>query len=254
LVYFAYAGWNAVVYFSGDFENPRKNVPLSLLLGTGATTVFYFILGTAFVFVLGFDGLQKVPEAGTAIAAVLGGKTAQMVMTALIAAAILASINGTILAGGKIGYAMARDGTLGIFLGDDHNPVFWQNKMFLAQGGWSILLVLTGGFEMLTELTSLAMLVTAGLSMVALFVLRQKVPASNRLYQFKGFSLLPWTFLLVNLSILIISVHTAIQKTTGESGDNWKAWYNLLGLLGFVVLWVGHQFFSRLKSKSNPPL
>ena len=58
---------------------------LFLLLGTGTTTLFYFILGSAFVFILGFNGLQEVPEAGTAIAGIIGGKPAQSIMTGLIA-------------------------------------------------------------------------------------------------------------------------------------------------------------------------
>ena len=64
---------------------PKKDVPFSLIIGTGATTLFYFILGAAFVSILGFWGLQQVPEAGTAIASAIGGKQAEQVMTALIA-------------------------------------------------------------------------------------------------------------------------------------------------------------------------
>ena len=101
LVYFAYAGWNAVVYFSGDFKNPKKDA-FFFAPRNSTTTLFYFILGSAFVFILGFNGLQEVPEAGTAIAGIIGGKPAQSIMTGLIALAILASINGTVLAGGKL--------------------------------------------------------------------------------------------------------------------------------------------------------
>ena len=250
LVYFAYAGWNAVVYFSGDFENPRRDVPFSLLFGTGATTLFYFILGAAFVYVLGFTGLQNVPEAGTAIAGVLGGTKAKIVMTGLIASAILASLNGTILAGGKIGYAMARDGTLGFRLSTDHRPAFWQNAIFGAQALWSILLILTGGFEALTELTSLAMLVTAGLSMIALFIIRKKTDIQNQLYRFKGFMLAPWIFFIINLGILMVSIQTALVKMRLEDENSWKAWYSLLGIIIFVVLWLSHIAWTRIKNKS----
>jgi basic amino acid/polyamine antiporter, APA family len=250
LVYFAYAGWNAVVYFSGDFENPRRDVPFSLLLGTGATTLIYFILGSAFVFILGFTGLQSVPEAGTAIAGVLGGPKAQLVMTGLIAAAILASINGTVLAGGKIGYAMARDGTLGFRLAENHNTNAWQNILFGVQALWSILLVLTGGFEALTELTSLAMLVTAGLSMIALFVIRKKTEIQTQLYRFKGFMLAPWIFFIVNLGILVVSIRTALVKMHIEDENSWKAWYSLLGIILFVALWLSHLAWTRIKNKS----
>lgn len=250
LVYFAYAGWNAVVYFSGDFEKPRRDVPFSLLIGTAVTTFFYFILGSAFVYILGFQGLQEVPEAGTAIAGVLGGSKAQLIMTGLIAAAILASINGTVLAGGKIGYAMARDGTLGFKLPKDHNAHFWQNLLFGAQALWSILLILTGGFEALTELTSLAMLVTAGLSMIALFLIRKQGNPQSHFHRFRGFMLAPWIFFIVNIGILSISVQAAFNQMNAGAKDSWKALYSLLGLILFITLWLSHFALKRLKKKS----
>lgn len=250
LIYFAYAGWNAVVYFGGDFERPRRDIPISLLLGTGITTAVYFIMGSAFVAILGFGGLQQVPEAGTAIAGVLGGKTAQTVMTALIGTAILASINGTVLAGGKTGYAMARDGTVGFSLPKNHDPKKWQTIFFLIQAVWSTALILTGGFEALTELTSLAMLVTAGLSMIALLKMRRYGLDEKTLYRFKGFLFAPWTFLLINCAVLAVSIANALEAMNAGDEGSWKAWYSLLGLIIFGGLLAGHWTKQRITSST----
>ena len=131
---------------------------------------------------------------------------------------------------------MAKEGTLGIKLNETHQPVRWQNLLFILQAMWSIILILSGSFEALTELTSLAMLVTASLSMIALFVLRKKTPNKGLLFQFRGFKLAPWSFLTVNTAILGISIYNAVLKTQEQTEDTWKAWYGLLGLMIFILL------------------
>ena len=110
VVYFAYSGWNSIIYMAGDVREPNKNIPRALIGGTLFTTLLYVLLCATFVHVLGFTQLSQTIEAGTAMAGVLGGSFFKASMTLLIGLAILASINGTLLSGARTGFSMGKDG------------------------------------------------------------------------------------------------------------------------------------------------
>ena len=172
-VYFAYAGWNAVAYVGGEIERPHRNIPLALLGGTALVTVLYLVLCAAFAAVLGLGGVREAFESGTASATALMGPRAEVWVAGLIAVALLGSVNGTVLQGSRIAYAMARDQALHSSLGR-LNARSVPARSLWAQSIVSCVLIGTGSFEALVELTSIAMFVMGGLAVVCLFVLRRR--------------------------------------------------------------------------------
>ncbi|MEC7984812.1 MAG: amino acid permease [Myxococcota bacterium] len=245
VVYFAYSGWNSIIYIAGDIQHPHKNIPRALIGGTLSTTVLYVLLCGTFVYVLGFDTLAQTIEAGTAIAGILGGSLLETTMTVLIALAILASINGTLLAGARTGHSMGKDGLF-------FNQKLSQDAIISIQCIWSIILILTGRFETLTQLTSLAMLLTGSITVSIIFVLRYRKPDDHRPYRCTGYPLIPLTYLVCNLSILGFFLFQALGKTstlfTQEETDfwsHWKDWYPLFGLCLFILAFGIHTVWRR---------
>ena len=245
-IYFAYAGWNAIAYVGGEMKNPAQTVPRSLLGGTAAITVLYLLLATGFVYVLGIEGIQDVMEAGTATADAIAGDWATWMITALIAVALIGSLNATVLAGGRVGWAMARSGAMASSVGQLNDRFRTPARALLLQGALAVVLVMTGTFEMLLELTSIAMFVMGALTVAALFVIRGR-DGDDAPYQATGYPWVPGTFIVISAVIVAASLYRA---GFGVDGGSAESLYPLAGLGLFVAMSMGH-FLIHRKSKAH---
>lgn len=237
-VYFAYAGWNAVIYVGGEVREPGRVVPRSLISGTLTVTALYLLLCVAFLHVLGGWGLAHAGEAGSALAGVLGGSAARTIMTALIAAAIIASINATILGGARVVYAMALRGAFWSWAGrlDARRGV--PRRALVLQAVWASVYILTGTFADIYTLTSLAMVLTGSLTVLTLFVLRRRRPDEPRPYRTSGYPWLPALYLLSSALVITMMLRRAL---TGAQG----ALYPLVGLGLLVSAYLVHRLVLR---------
>ena len=233
-VYFAYAGWNAIVYVAGEVKEPQRNIPRALLGGTGAITLLYLLLCAAFITAFGIGGLSETHETGSALARELGGRPMEVAMVALIAAGIVSSINATVMGGGRFAYAMAEDGA------------FWRGAATLEpsrglptralriQGAVTVVLVATGTFEDIYKLATIAMVVVGSLTVTALFILRRREPDMPRPYRAMGYPVLPALYLFGSVLVVGGMVWQAIV-TGGEST------YPLTGLALFIIAYIAHR-------------
>jgi APA family basic amino acid/polyamine antiporter len=202
-VYFAFSGWNAAIFVGAEIERPLRNVPRALVGGTLLVTVLYLGLCVGFLSVFTMSALANTGEAGTAAARLLFGGLGELAVTVSILLAMLGSLNGTILTGSRIAYAMAADGhciAKAATLGRRGTPAvaLWM------QAGWGILLVLTHGFEALLKYASAAMLITGTLTVVAVFVLRRKLPHLPRPYRVWGYPITPLAYAASSVAVLFV--------------------------------------------------
>jgi APA family basic amino acid/polyamine antiporter len=184
-------------------------------------------------------GLSNAFEVGSATATVLGGDALTWTVTLLIALALFGSLNGTILAGARIASAMARDGALIRSLGVLHPTTRTPARALWLQAALACLLVLTGTFEQLVELTSIAMLLMGGLSVVALFLFRRRRPGVVRPYRATGYPVLPAFYLSVSIAVVGISIVRVV--TNADDLGGLSRWLPLLGLVVFVAAWAVHR-------------
>lgn len=173
-VYFAYAGWPAVVYVAGEVRDPGRTLPLAVLGGTAVTTFLYGLLCAAFLVVLGFDGLADAGEAGTALSSALLGPNGAVLAAGLVAAALLASVNATLLGGARLMWAMARALDLTPLLPRDANGT--PRRLLGLQALVASGLCLLGGFTTLLAWTSTAMLLAGAVTVSTQVVLRWRRP------------------------------------------------------------------------------
>ncbi len=243
-VYFAYAGWNAVIYVAGEVRNPGKTIPRALLGGTLSVTALYLLLCGSFLHVFGTSGLARVGEAGSALAGTLGGPVARLIMTSLIAAAILSSINATILGGARVAYAMA------------NRKAFWSwaaqldprhgvpRRALLLQAGWTCAYILTGTFEDIYRLTSLAMVFAGTLTVLSVYLLRRARPDHPRPYRTTGYPWLPALYVLSSVIVIATMLGQAVAGTPG-------ARYPVAGLGIMLLAYLGHRY-ARRKAPQAP--
>lgn len=238
-VYFAFAGWNAIAYVGGELKTPSTTIPRALLGGTAAITILYLILAGLFVYVLGIDGLANVMEAGTATADAVGGQSLAYFITLLIAIALVGSLNGTILAGARVALAMAKRGALAPAMGRLHHRFKTPAAALILQGLLAILFILTGTFEILLELTSVAMLLMGALTVWALFRIRRR-QGDDAPYQATGYPVLPLFFLFTSLVVIGATIYRALAS---DEGLQLATTYPLLGLAIFILTGLAHRLW-----------
>ena len=157
--YFAFSGWNQAGYVAGELNNPRQTLPRTVTISVLSITLLYVLLNMVFVHHLGFEYLQQVgfAEVGTLTAKQIGGEGLGWWMNLLILFGLVGSLNGTILCGARVGCSMAKEGGLSTWFSkysNSNQPV----RVLIFQAVISIGYILTGTFEQLLELVSLAMI------------------------------------------------------------------------------------------------
>ncbi len=209
-VYFAYSGWNAAIYVGGEIKQPARNLPRALLGGTAVVTALYLILCVGFLEVFGLDELADVGEAGTAAAQAIFGPLGVTVLTTLIVLAMIGSLNGSVLTGSRIAFAMGRQGDCPRAAGDLH-PRFTTPAIALwMQCGIALVLlfldlVLFGeGLDTLIAYTSAAMLITGTLTVLAVPILRRRMPELERPYKTWLYPLPPILYVGSCLLVLVV--------------------------------------------------
>lgn len=245
-VFFAYSGWNVVIYVGGEVANPGRSIPRALIAGLAAITALYALLCIAFVHTLGMDGLRAIGErggeAGATSAAVFVGENGKLAMTLLMTVALLTATNGNTLTGARVAFAMGRDGA------------FWSKAGALSrrqtpaaalwiQAVLTIVFILTGTFNQLLQICSIAMIMSGALNVLALFTLRARQPDAPRPYRASAYPWMPALYLLANLLAIGVMAHGALFPPAGQARD----WYPMMGVGLFVVIWLGHETWRRVR-------
>lgn len=203
LVYvgYAYSGWNAAGYVAGEVRDPARTIPRALALGTGLVTALYVLLNYTFLRAVPVGELAGVVEVGALAARHTFGPTGAALASTLIAALLVASVSGMLLAGSRLTQAMAaelsgRAGSTGVGArtagGVPRNAVVLQALLVAA-------LLLTNSFERVATYAGFTLILTSLLTVVGLFVLRRREPALLRPYRAWGYPVTPLVYAALSL-------------------------------------------------------
>lgn len=240
-VNFIFSGWINIIYVAAEVKDPGRNIPRSMVSATGVVTLLYVIMGATFIAILGIEGTASSgsPElgfdAGTRVANALGAGWLAPVVLIVITLAILTSVNATILAAARVGFAMAKDGAFWGSMAKLSGGVPRRALWFQALLG--CLIVMTGTAETIGEMTSLAMFVTGSLTVAAMYVLRARRPELPRPYRAPTW--MPALYLLLAILAICAKLWEALAKPGVD------AWYPLIGVAILAVTWVGHLVYLR---------
>lgn len=212
---FSADAWHNVTFTAGEVRDPKRNLPLSLLLGTGGVIALYLLANIAYLVTLRFEDIQKVPSdrVGSAVAEVVFPGAGALLMAAAIMISTFGCNNGLILSGARAYYAMAKDGLFFSAAGrlnKAHVPA-WA---IVVQGILSVLYVLPrtvradGSYgslynDLLTYVISAALIFYV-LAIAAVFVLRVKQPDAERPYKAFGYPIVPALYVIGASIILVV--------------------------------------------------
>lgn len=202
-VMFAYSGWNASTYIGSEIRNPEKNLPKSLLLGTGLVMLLYLLLNVLFIYAVPPKDMEGVIAIGGLAVDHLFGGSMDTIVSLLIAFALFSSLSAFIIIGPRVYYAMARDGYFFKFLAEIH-PVFKvPAKAILIQAFISIVIVLTGTFDQILTYMGFALGIFPILAVIGVFKLRR---SGRSVLKLPGYPWVQLLYLSVSLFILMLAL------------------------------------------------
>ena len=213
-IYFAYSGWNAAAYLAGEMRDPQKRLGGALLWGTGLVVLLYLGVNAVVLLTLPPEQLQVTEQAGADAAARLIGSRGESLLGLVIGTAILGSANVTLMAGGRVYYAMACRGLLPSALTRTNQAGVPAAALWVG-GLWSIVLGWIGKIEDLLNWATLAILLLSSLAVIALFVFRRREPRHEG-FRCPGYPLTPLLYLCVSLFVAVsVALHSPVSSAKG---------------------------------------
>jgi APA family basic amino acid/polyamine antiporter len=196
---FSSDAWNNVTFTAGEIKNPKRNLPLSLALGTGVVLLLYILCNFVYLSVLPLSAIQTAPQDRVATAVLLAafGSLGAKLMAAAILVSTFGCVNGMLLAGARVYYAMSRDGLFFQSAGKLDAKTNTPTTSLWMQWVWTCLLCLSGSYGQLLDYVIFAVLVFYVLTIVGLFVLRRTQPDAPRPYRAFGYPVLPAVYIVL---------------------------------------------------------
>ena len=231
-------GWEYVTFTAGEIKNPKRNLPLALFIGTLVILVLYLLINITYLKALPMNALAGEIKVGEATAKALYGQGIAGLFTIVVIISMFGALNGNILVGARVTYAMAKDNLFFPSAAKVHPKNHTPGNAIIIQGVWSSILALSGTFE---ELITLVVFVNFMMWIAAastVFVLRKKQPDLDRPYKVWGYPYVPAFFILFSTAIMINTFFTAPAQS-------------FLGL-GLTLLGVPVYLFWRKNILSRP--
>ena len=209
-IMFAYSGWNAAAYVAEEIRNPSRNVPLALGLGTLAVVGIYLALNVLYLYAMPIGEIGALLEKGGTLTDVVAERLFGFVAGNLLAiftiVSMAASISAMVLAGPRVYFAMARDHVFLESAARVHHKYRTPILAIAAQAVWSSVLVLSGTLSDLVSYTGFAVVLFAGVAVLALFVLRRREPTAERPFKALGYPIAPGFFVLASAGMVVAEI------------------------------------------------
>lgn len=214
---FAADAWNNVTFTAGEVKNPNRNLPLSLALGTGVVILLYVLCNGIYLAVLPLNGSPNGvtilgrgikyatdDRVGTAVMQQMFGGVGGALMAIAIMLSSFGCVNGMILAGARVYYAMALDGVFFRSVAKLHPKYKTPAASLMVQMVWTCILCVSGSYGQLLDYIVFAVLVFYILTIVGLFILRRTHANADRPYRAIGYPVLPAIYIGMALFIDIV--------------------------------------------------
>jgi APA family basic amino acid/polyamine antiporter len=204
---FSSDAWNNVTFIAGEIKNPKRNIGLSLFLGTLIVTVIYISANLMYLSVLPLNEIANAPADRVAVAAsnVIFGNIGTYVIAVMIMISTFGCNNGLILAGARVYYTMAKDGLFFKKAGtlNKHAVPAWA---LWAQCVVAGLLCLSGRYGDLLDMVSFIVVIFYILTIIGIFILRKKRPELERPYKAFGYPILPAIYILMGTCFCVLLI------------------------------------------------
>jgi len=227
-VFWAYDGWVYVTWVAGEIKEPRRNVPLAMVLGIVAVAVIYVAMNFTYLYAMPVSEIAKHETIAHAAAAALFSPRAAIWLSATIAISCFSAAATCTLSGARVYLAMAQDGAFFRRMAVIHPK--WRTPAFslIGQGIWAAVLTLSGRYDQLYTYVIYGMVLSYTLTVIGLFILRWKRPDIPRPYRCAGYPWIPAIYVLVGAAWTLNTI------ITRPSEAFWGTAIVLLGVPGYL--------------------
>jgi APA family basic amino acid/polyamine antiporter len=205
-VMFGYSGWNAATYIAEEVRRPERTLPMAIFTGTVLVTALYMGLNAIYIYAVPLEQMKGVIAVGSLAASNLFGGGIAGAFSALMALAIVSTVNAEVTVGPRVYYAMARNRAFfrsaAVVHPRWHTPVF----AIVSQGLCAMIMTLTPFRELILYIGMSLTLFTV-LSVSSLIVFRRRQPGWQRLRIVDFcYPLIPASYILVGVSMMVFGV------------------------------------------------
>ncbi len=235
--FWAYDGWSNITYISGEIKNPKRNLPLAIIIGVSIAMFLYVLVNYAYMQVLPLDKLAAVNQntiGAVVVAETMIGKIGKTLIAVLIMVSVFGSLNGVIMAHTRVFFQMAREKYFFKGFAKVHPKYRTPYISLFYTFIWSSVLVLSGTFDILTDMVIFAGFLFYALVAVALFKMKRKGMIKAKLI---GYPFVPVILILFSTALIIntFMVHTK---------------YSLIGV-GLILTGVPLYFYFKRKENTG---
>lgn len=225
----AYDGWNNVSMVSSEIRHPQKNLPRALITGTLVVIATYLLINIAYFDVLSPAQVAASRRVAADMMAHIHGPIAVGAVSIAVLISIFAALNGSILSGARVPYAMARDGLFFRSAGTVHPRFKTPGNAVVMLCVWSSVVILSGWYDDLYNFVIFGSWILYLMTAVSVFVLRRKRQDLDRPYRVIGYPIVPVLFVCVAAALLASTLQTRPRES-------------LMGL-GLMALGIPFYFF-----------
>ncbi len=210
-IMFAYSGWNASAYIGSEIRNPARNLPRSLILGTGIVLLLYAGLNVLFLYAIPPSEMSGVISVGGLAAGKLFGSSFETVLSLLISFALFSSLSAFIILGPRVYYSMARDGYFFKSVAKVHPVLGAPTRSIALQGLIAMVIVVSGSFDQILTYMGFSLGIFPLFAVLGVFKLRKSGMSVTRM---PGYPVAPAVYLLAGTAILVLG----FLRSPGPSG------------------------------------
>jgi basic amino acid/polyamine antiporter, APA family len=235
----AYDGWNDLNMVAGEVKHPERNIPIALIAGVATVGVLYVLVNAGVQYVLPANVIAASPRPASDAVALVLGRMGASIVSAGMALSMLVTLNGTIMSGARVPFAVARDGYFFRALAEVHPRFHTPSVAIVVQCVLSILLLLLGAnFRQLFSLAIFAEWLFYMIAGSTIFVFRWRDPQAARPYRMWGYPLVPAVFVAVAAILLIYTFKDDFPNSA----------YGVLVILAGIPIFA---YFSRRRKSST---
>lgn len=201
-ILWAYDGWADVAFVSGEVKDPQRNLPRALFLGTASVAALYLAVNAVYLKLIPLDRMPGSPLIAADAAQIVLGSAGVVFVSASVMVSAFGALNGSMLVGSRIFYAMAEDRLFFRSLARVHPRYATPSGAIVLAAGLGILFVSVRTFGELADQFIIGIWPFYALAVGAAFVLRRRLPELERPYRIWGYPVVPLLFLLAALFLL----------------------------------------------------
>ncbi|MDA0987047.1 MAG: amino acid permease [Bacteroidetes bacterium] len=240
----SYDGWNNLGFVSEEIINPKKNIPLGLLVGITICMVLYILTNQAYLYLLPINELKQSSLVASDVLQIAVGPIGAKIIAILVLISTFGAVNGNALPCSRVTFAMGHDKLLPSWIGNVHPIYKTPGNALILQAIWACIFVFSGSFDMLTDLFVFATWIFYGFAAYGLFILRKKLPNADRKYKVWGYPIIPIIFILFSILFVGLTLYNDIQNFLDGKTEFINSVY------GLILTFSGIPFYLYYKKRS----